>query len=584
MRIDKRLLAEARTTQLYLLLTAGLGFFVGLIIVFQAHVLSRVVNQVFLLGETLADVKAWVSVLIVLAALRAGLTWGREAAAQNMAINIKTDLRERLARQLLRLGPQYVGGEQSGELANTITEGVEALDAYFSQYVPQLLLAVIIPLTVLAFILPLDLLTGFILLVTAPLIPLFMILIGDKADTLTQRQWRVLSRLSAFFLDVLQGLSTLKIFGHSKTQIATIAQISEEHRQTTMGVLRVAFLSALALELLATLSVAVVAVEIGIRVMVDRMAFQEAFFILILAPAFYIPLRMLGTRFHAGMAGSVAAQRIFAILEQEPSQTPPTMPPTLTAQRPEQLLSPLRLQQVHVTYQDGARTALNDVSFTITPGEYIALVGPSGAGKSTIMQLLLRFVEPNQGRIVFGDQPLAQIDPTAWRRCIAWVPQRPYLFNTSVAENILLGNPQASFQDIQRAAKQASAHEFIRTLLHGYDTIIGERGARLSGGQIQRLALARAFLKDAPLVLLDEATANLDPETGDQIQQSITRLISQRTALVIAHRLNTVRNADRILVMQGGRIVETGSHEELVHDATSSGVYRSLVTAFGSIT
>jgi len=614
MKIDKRLLAEARIARLHLMLTVGLGFLVGLVIVLQALFLSRAVSSVFLGGQELADVKGVLAMLAALALLRAALRWGSDASAQRLARQVKADLRGRLMACIVSLGPAHAALERSGELTTTVVEGVEALDAYFSEYLPQLALAVVMPLTILVFVLPLDWISGLVLLLTAPLIPLFMVLIGSAADTLAKRQWVTLSRLAARFLDALQGLPTLKVFGRSRDEAVTIARISDEYRRTTMGVLRVAFLSSMALELLATLSVAVVAVEIGLRVLYGRMAFADAFFILVLAPDFYAPLRLLGSRFHSGMAGVAAADRIFEILDQAPvgtSSVSPVASPSASAsvspvassevsssvssalpQRlpvPDLRRTPIRFEGVHFSYEtngsrDGRRrAALAGVSFELPPGGKVALVGPSGAGKSTVVQLLLRFVAPTGGTVVVGDRSLLELDVRGWREQIAWVPQRPYLFNTSVAENIRLGRAQATTDDVRRAARLAHADEFIDALPQGYDTVVGERGSLLSAGQVQRLALARAFLRQAPLVVLDEATANLDPQTEDSVRQAMTRLLAGRTALIVAHRLTTVTEVDRILVLDEGRVVQQGTHSELMRDERADGLYRHLVRAYGGV-
>ena len=307
---DARLLTFARKERLGLALTIAPGALGGALTVLQASALSRTVSGVFLDGLKLADVRPLLLALVALAVARAVALWAGEVAASRVAVRVKSDLRARLAAHLLALGPAYVRGERTGELANTAVEGIEALDAYFSQYLPQLSLAVIVPAAFLVCVFPLDPLSGLVLLLTAPLIPLFMILIGSLADGLTQRQWTALSRMSAHFLDVLQGLTTLKLFNRSREQIRVIAEISDRHRDATLSVLRVAFLSALVLEMVGTLSTAVVAVEIGLRLLYGRLAFEQAFFVLILAPEFYLPLRLLGTRFHAGIAGVTAARRV----------------------------------------------------------------------------------------------------------------------------------------------------------------------------------------------------------------------------------------------------------------------------------
>ncbi len=565
---------QARTTRLALAAAVGLGLLGGAAIVVQARLLSQTVGQVFLAGDTLGGVGALLLAFLVLSLVRAGLTWGGEVAANAVASHVKHDLRAQLTAHLLALGPAYARGERSGELANTAVEGIEALDAYFRQYLPQLALAALVPLTILLFVFPLDWVSGLVMLLTAPLIPLFMVLIGNLADALTRRQWTSLSRMSAHFLDVLQGLATLKLFGRSREQVRTIARISERYRHTTMGVLRVTFLSALVLEMVATLSTAVVAVQIGLRLLYGHLSFEQGFFVLLLAPEFYLPLRLLGTRFHAGMAGVAAAQRIFEVLSIQPEAGATVVPASTLSL---DLNHRLSFDDVYYAYDDGQRPALNGLSFNLAPGEKVALVGPSGAGKSTVAYLLLRFVEPDRGMITVGGRPLRDLLPAAWREQVSWVPQEPYLFHGTVADNIRLARPDASLDEVAWAARHAHAHAFVEALPQGYDTVIGERGARLSGGEAQRLALARAFLKDAPLLILDEATAHLDPEIEAQVQEAMDRLLQGRTALVIAHRLGTVYRADRILVMDRGQIVEQGAHEDLLQ---RGGLYPQLVGAY----
>jgi thiol reductant ABC exporter CydD subunit len=572
MNLDKRLLREAQRAHLPLALTVACGWGAGVLVVGQARCLSRVVAQVFLEGRSLGDVQWLLVILIGLGLGRAAFVWGSDIAAQRVAGEVKSDLRQRLTAHLLALGPAYGRQERSGELTNTALEGVEALDAYFSGYMPQLAVAALVPLTIFFFIVPLDVVSALVLLVTAPLIPLFIVLIGSQADALTRRQWTSLSRMSAHFLDVLQGLTTLKILGRSRQQVEVIALISDRFRRTTLGVLRVAFLSALVLEMVATISVAVVAVLVGLRLLYGRLAFEQAFFVLILAPEFYLPLRLLGTRFHDGIAGVTAARRIFEILETPalPVQAVPT-DRALTA------LSQIRFMDVRYAYDERQQPALEGVSFQISSGQKVALVGPSGAGKSTIAHLLLRFMNPDRGVITVDGSPLEELDLPAWRRLVGWVPQNPYLFHGSVGENIRLARPEASIDQVVQAARLAHAHPFIETLAQGYDTPIGERGIRISGGQAQRIALARAFLKDAPLLILDEATSNLDPEIESRLQESIARLMKDRTVLIIAHRLGTVADADHILVLTGGRVVQAGSHRSLLQ---REGLYRELVTAY----
>jgi ATP-binding cassette subfamily C protein CydCD len=595
MNLDEHLLHLASRHRLNLWLTLGLGAVGGILTVAQAGLLSRTISLAFL-GEagnsswlaTVDEVPTLMALLLGVILCRAALVWGSELSAGWLALQVKQSVRQQLYERLQRWGPAYVRGERTGDLTATAMEGVESLEAYFSQYLPQLALAALVPLTILIFVFPLDWLSGLVLLLTAPLIPLFMILIGSVAQELTHRQWQTISRMSAYFLDVIQGLTALKILGRSRAQIQVIEQVNERFRLTTMSVLRVTFLSALVLELVATLSTAVVAVEVGLRLLYGRLAFEQALFVLVLAPEFYLPLRLLGTRFHAGMAGVAAAQRIFGVMETPipDSQTTAAEQVPFAANSAQPLiagdgalpqisslpLSSLSFESVSYVYP-GERQALRDVSFRMEANQKVALVGPSGAGKSTIAGLLLGFLQPQGGVIRVDGQPLSEISPKDWHSRLAWVPQNPYLFQGTLADNLRLARPGASQEALEQAARLANLDEFIQALPDGYETWIGERGIGLSGGQARRLALARAFLKDAPFLILDEATASLDPEQEGLIQQGMQRLLADRMVLMIAHRLNTVRQADWILVIDEGRIVEAGSHEDLLHQ---SGLYRQL--------
>lgn len=474
---------------------------------------------------------------------------------------IKQDLRHRLFKHIIDLGPAYLRSEagetevRTGELVNVATEGVDALDVYYSQYLPQIALAVLIPGCILIFVFRADFLSGMILLLTAPLLPIFMYLISSAAETLTRKQWLGLSRMSSYFLDVLQGLTTLKSLGRSKDQVAVIKKVSEQYRQSTMDVLKVTFLSALVLELIATLSTAVVAVEVGIRLLYGKMAFEQAFFILLLAPEFYQPLRLLGSRFHAAMAGIEASKRLFAILDIPVTIDNSTSVNTDHHPLKEKQPPAIIIKDLSFSYSNN-RPALQKVSFKIPAGKMTALVGESGSGKTTLTWLLLRFLLPQSGDILVNGIRLSEIPPQQWRDELAWVPQNPYLFNDSIAANIKLARPDASEADIQNAARLAHADDFISRLPDGYSTLIGERGARLSAGEAQRIALARAFLKDAPLLILDEPTSHLDPETDSLLKESLTRLSQGRTVLVIAHQQSTLSLADQVIKLRHGHLDE----------------------------
>lgn len=557
MNLDKRLLLYLSNLKVPLAAAAGLSLLVAVATVMQAKLLSSVIAQVFLQNHTLAAVRTSLLLFLGAALIRYTSQWGGQTLFYGVAATIKKTVRQKITAKLVRLGPAYVCAQQSGELKTTLLSGVEKLDAYFSEYLPQLFLAALIPLLILIFIIPVDWLSGLVLLITAPLIPFFMILIGDVARALTRKQWNVLSRLNAFFIEILQGMTTLKILGRARDQAVKIHQVTEEFRATTMQVLRVAFLSALVLELLSTLTVAVIAVEIGLRLLYGKMAFEQTMFILILAPEFYQPLRQLGPRFHAGMEGFTAAKRIFELLDEQPQIPSGRLTVPASAET-------IFFKEVSFTYVGSPIPAVADVFFCMAPGQKTALVGPSGAGKTTIASLLLRFIEPQQGCIMVGGTLLSEIHADLWQSRLTWVPQLPYLFHGTVLENICLADKNASMIKVRRAAQQAFLHDFIETLPRGFDTIIGERGARLSGGQAHRLALARAFFKDAPLIVLDEPTGSLDAESELMIQKAVDDLVRQKTVLTIVHRLHTITSYNLILFLDQGKIVESGSHEELM--------------------
>ena len=533
--------------------------------------LSEVVSRIFLGGQSLGRVEELILFLLGAVVVRAGLVWVREVVSQRGAILIKTELRERFFARLMKLGPAFTKNERTGELVSTAVEGVERLDAYFGRYLPQVALSALVPLSIFLYLMPVDWISGLLLLGTAPVIPILMIAVGKHAETHIQRQWRSLSRMSAYFLDTLQGLTTLKVFGLSASEGEMVANVGERFRKKTLKVLRYAFVSGLVLEFTVSIAIAVVAVELGIRLLRGDIAFQPAFLVLLLAPEFYRPLRDLGVSRHAGMEGKAAAERIFEVL----NTAAPTDASSSDAKVPVGSLD-IELSRVSFTYPDAPRPALSGVSLTLPAGTTTALVGRSGAGKSTLVNLLLRFMESESGEIRANGVGISELAVEGWRERVALVPQRPYLFYGSVFENIRLARPEAGREEVERAAELAGAAGFIRRLPEGYETGIGERGARLSGGEAQRIAIARAFLKDAPLLILDEPTSSLDPESEKVVRRAVERLAEGRTTLIIAHRLNTIYDADRIAVLDAGRVEAIGTHAELVE---SNKLYAALVSA-----
>lgn len=519
----------------------------------QMVFLSQVVAGVFLGRADLAQVLPRLLLLVGAMLAHAVLVWIREVAVQRGAIRYKSATRERLFAHLLQLGPAYAQGESSGELVTALYEGIERLDTYVSRYLPQLTASVLVPLLLLAIIFPLDWISGLLLLVTGPLIPLMMFLVGSFAEKHIQRQWQALARMGATLLDAIQGVTTLKLFGQSSAMKARIERISDGFRLKTLKMLRVAFLSGAVLEFLVAGAIGLVAVVLGVRLIDNGIGFERAFLILLLAPEFYRPLRELGVQHHAGMEGKAAAKRIDAILAApvatsgaSASATRPAGPFTIT------------ISDLTYTYPEGERPALASIDLELAAGTCTALIGRSGAGKSTLVNLLLRFLDAQSGEIRVNGIALSDLPVEIWRASISLVPQHPFLFAASVRDNLLLARPDASDEEVARAAELAGAAEFIAQLPQGYATPLGERGARLSAGQAQRLAIARAFLKDAPLLILDEPTSNLDPTSEGHIRQALVRLVQQRTVLIIAHRSNTIASAQQVALLEAGKLIEIG--------------------------
>jgi ATP-binding cassette subfamily C protein CydD len=572
---ERRLLQTGRFTRFFLALTVTAGFIAALCVVAQAYVLSGVVDRIFLQGQTLNDVIPWLVLLLALALVRAALIWLSDVLAQRSASHLKSSLRQDLTQRLFTLGPAYTQRERSGELVNAVVAGVEVLDEYVTTYLPARFLAVLVPSFVLLVTLLIDPPTTLVLVFTGAILLLDLVLIGGRAKDITEQRFVELSWMSAFLLDMLQGLATLKMFGRSREQIENIREISQRFGNTTMEVLRTAFQTSLVLEWGATIATALVAVEVSLRLMNGTLPFGLALAVLIITPEFFQPLRQLAIKYHAGTAGKTAATRIFAILDTQVSQSPARREGYPTADVPARL--DICFDRVSYAYDGGQRPALQGFSLNVSHGETLALVGASGAGKTTVASLLLRFIDPAEGKLTVRGVPLGEIDPAAWRARVAWVPQIPHLFHGSLADNLRLARPEASDTEIIAAAQAAHLHEFILTLPEGYDTPIGEGGARLSGGERQRLAIARALLKDAPLLILDEATSHLDSASEAAIQDALLNLMRGRTVLIVAHRLKLVYAADQIAVLDHGRVIETGEPRKLL---TQHGPYQQLVTIY----
>ncbi|MEU1189304.1 thiol reductant ABC exporter subunit CydD [Streptomyces sp. NPDC005859] len=543
--IDPRLLRYARATRLFLAAVVGLGAIGAGLVIAQAMLIAEVVVGAFQYSLSLAELRTPLLLLVAVAVGRALVAWLTELAAHRASAAVKSELRGRLLERATALGPNWLSGRRTGSLVALATRGVDALDDYFSRYLPQLGLAVVVPVAVLARIVTEDWVSAAIIVGTLPLIPVFMMLIGWATQSRMDRQWQLLSRLSGHFLDVVAGLPTLKVFGRAKAQAESIRRITGEYRQATMRTLRIAFISSFALELLSTLSVALVAVTIGMRLVHGEMDLYTGLVILVLAPEAYLPLRQVGAQYHAAAEGLAAAEEIFAVLE---TQAPQSGTAVVSD-------GGVTFENVTVRYPGRSTDAVTDVSFTVEPGETVALVGPSGAGKSTLLNALLGFVRPDEGRVLAGGVDLAAADLEQWRSRIAWVPQRPHLYAGTIEENVRLARPDADDAAVRRALADAGALEFVEALPAGAETVLGEDGTGLSAGQRQRLALARAFLADRPVLLLDEPTAALDGETEAEVVAAVRRLAAGRTVVLVVHRPALLAVADRVV-----RLAEAETH------------------------
>ncbi|WP_347400149.1 ATP-binding cassette domain-containing protein [Streptomyces aureocirculatus] len=685
--VERRLLRDVPALRRHLARSAALALLGAGLVVAQAALLATLLADGFA-GHGVRALPT--AALAVVMALRALTTWARGALAQRAAADAKRTLRDRITARLRHTDPLRLAARRHGETATLLTRGLDALDPYVVGYLPTMAATAVVPLTVVAWLLWTDWTSALIVVVTLPLIPVFGALVGLHTAQRTARQWQLLARLGGHFLDVVAGLPTLRAFGRERHQARVVGEMADAHRRATLRTLRVAFLSSFVLETVATLSVALVAVPVGLRLLDGDVSLRTALTVLLLAPEAYLPLRALGAAFHDSAEGVTVAEQVFATLDDDtparredrspvavrredrspvavrhtgrarvaaqpvdrtgvaaqpvdrtgvaaqpvdrtgvaaqpvdrtgvavqctdrtsapaqrtdrasapaqrtdrtsaPAQrTDRTSAPaqctdrtSAPAQRTDRTPAPaqrtdrtpapaqrtdhyppvpdvhsahLCLDAVTVRYPGRAEPALRDVTLALRPGEHVALVGPSGAGKSTLLALLLGFVTPASGRVAVGGTDLADLDPDAWRERLAWVPQRPHLFAASVADNIRLGRPDASDAEVREAARAAAADRFVAELPDAYDTVLGEHGAGLSAGQRQRIALARAFLKDAPVLLLDEPTAHLDPESEAAVTRATVDLMHGRTAVVVAHRTTLLPHAHRVVTVHAGAL------------------------------
>ena len=544
--LDPRLIHRTRSARRLLALDIVLGTGTAAAVVAQATLLAVIVARAFD-GASLSELRLELVLLGIAFLIRGALAWGMEVAGRRAAWSVLSELRLALVESRLRADPVAVDGTGGAEIAAVSVQGVEALEGYFARYLPQAVLTTVVPVLVVAWVAVVDLESALIMLLTLPLVPVFMWLIGRYTEQRTQERWQALRQLSAHFLDVVRGLPTLRAFGRAHDEVSRLEQVSERYRRTTMRTLRVSFLSGSVLELAATLGVALIAVAAGVRLVGGSLSLQAGMTVLVLAPELYLPYRRLGAEYHASADGLAVAERMFALLDAPAAAS--TGGPRLA---PSPAKVPVRLERVSFSYPARKTLVLSGMDLELTPGLSVALVGESGAGKSTVASLLLGLIRPDTGRVTVGGIDLGSCDLAAWRRLVAWVPQHPTLFRGTVADNIRLGGADIDDERVRRAAILAGADEFVISLPDGYETVVGDGQRTLSPGERRRIGLARAFVRDAPLVILDEPTADLDPHSVTLVGEAVQRLQSGRTMLLIAHRPELVEHADRVVRLVHG--------------------------------
>jgi ATP-binding cassette, subfamily C, bacterial CydD len=550
--LDPRLLRRARPARVLLALDAALGIASALLVLAQALLIARIVARSFG-GASPGAVRTSLLLLAAVVAARAVLVWGFEVAGRRGAAQIISRLRRDLVAQRLRDHPSALDGAEASEVTMLAVSGVAALETVFARYLPQVVLALVVPLAVLILVTALDPLSGLLLLVTLPLVPIFMWLVGRYTAARARERWESLALLGGHFLDVVRGLATLRAFNRGQAQAERIEKVSDDYRLATMGTLRVAFLSGTVLELAATLGVALVAVTVGVRLVGGDVPFETALAVLIVAPELYAPLRSFAAQYHASADGLAVTGRLLELLEQPPLVVGGRAP------APRAAGATIRLEGVSYRYPTRDAAVLDGVDLELRLRETVALVGRSGAGKSTVAALLLALCTPTAGRITVDSVDLAECDPVGWREQIAWLPQEPTLFSATIADNVRLGVPDASDEQVAEALRAARADGFVRALPLGAQTVVGEGGRALSAGERRRIGIARALLRDAAFVILDEPTANLDRESAGQVEQAVEQLIGRQTVLLITHRRELAELADRVVELDRGRTWTRGA-------------------------
>ncbi|MGB6778883.1 MAG: thiol reductant ABC exporter subunit CydD [Planococcus citreus] len=560
-------MAYSQNNRIRLLFLASLAK--GLAMIGQALFFVWVADSVFLKSASFEDVLPLLAALLAVILLRAGASY----AIGRLGITLSVEARRRLRRELIASYKENplqgsIAG-QSGRKVGLLLEAVDDTDGYFSKYIPQMIQSYTIPLMLLGVIFYLNWTTGLIILITAPFIPLFMAIVGKRTKQKADEKVEQLAGFSGAFLDVLQGLTTLRLFGQAKRQSDAIRDNSLKFRDSTMDVLKSAFLSSLTLEYISMLSIGIVALEIGLRLVVfDSITFFPAFLVMLLVPDFFNLLKEFGSAFHTARGSAASAELLTEELAKNHQ-------PVEWGESP--VNAPIELAVEQVGFQYGEGFQLEPASFKLEAGTSTALVGASGSGKSTLMNVVAGLLPATSGRLLINGLPQEQVSEDEWFGQLSYITQDPYLFAGTIKENIELGSNQAvAKQELIAAAQKAGILELVESLPEGFDTVIGEAGRGLSGGEKQRLVLARAFLKKPSLLFFDEPTAGLDLHTEQVLQRAIEELSKEATVITIAHRLHTIRNASRIIVLDAGKVEAMGTHEELMD---SFSPYRSMIEA-----
>lgn len=569
--MDRKLLKIPGVKSLLLELTF-LTLIQSVAIILAATWLAEVITALFS-GEPLQEQFAKMGLFLLAFLFRYGAASIQQRLAYRFAERTGTDVRKRLMDKLFQYGPRFAKAEGTGNLVTLVLEGVSQFRTYLELFLPRMIGTAITPALILIYVFTLDFMSGIILVVTMPILIGFLILIGLVARKHTEKQWKSFRILSNHFVDSLRGLETLKFLGRSRQHSQTIGVVSNEYRAATMRTLRVAFLSSFALEFFTMLSVASVAVNLGLRLINGEILLLPALTVLILAPEYFLPVQMVGADYHATLNGKEAGASIQSIIDRQEERSVLSELPTAFAWTDK---STLKLSSIGVQYEKDGQPSLDDVSAEIQGKGKIGIIGESGAGKSTLIDLLAGFRNPTSGEFMLDGTNLQSLTNDIWRKETTYIPQHPYLFNLTLAENIRFYKPDATSEEVEQAISAAGLSGLVKQLPNGLDELIGNGGRQLSGGQEQRVALARAFLSARPILLLDEPTAHLDIETEYELKETMLRLFENKLVFFATHRLHWMPHMDRIIVLDKGKMAEIGTHQELV---ARKGVYYKLLTA-----